>query len=317
MARDDATEVLTLRNAGERFGLSPTTLRAMAQRGELARAYKRPCDGGEEWVVPVLTVEALAAAGQVRHPVPPLPYAAESTRRRGAKGTLGIVLGALALAVALVALVAALGDDGEAPASPDTTTDLPEATRLVGVALDDALDPGAAVGVLGTRAAALAGERPTVALPADELPDVVVVAGTIPTPAVDLVEEIRSQGTLILTLSGLAGGGEVWQLPEVFSPPAEGAAPPATPAPPVVEGSGGPATPATPATPGATAVVTVGEGFWHVAEAALGDQLGRAPTDAEVLPYWQALIDANLDQLPDPGNPDLLYAGTVLVLPGT
>jgi nucleoid-associated protein YgaU len=52
-----------------------------------------------------------------------------------------------------------------------------------------------------------------------------------------------------------------------------------------------------------------------VAASVLQSRLARAPTNAEIAPLWQALIDANRAQLPQPGNPDLLYVGTNLVIP--
>jgi hypothetical protein len=47
----------------------------------------------------------------------------------------------------------------------------------------------------------------------------------------------------------------------------------------------------------------------------LQTRLGHAPTNAEIAPFWQALIDANQAQLPHPGDPDLLYVGMTLVVP--
>lgn len=70
--------------------------------------------------------------------------------------------------------------------------------------------------------------------------------------------------------------------------------------------------------PGATAGTwTVGPGdhLWGVAERALAGAWGRPPSDGEVDPYWRAVIEANRDRLRDPANPDLVFAGQVLVLP--
>ncbi|MEY2464846.1 MAG: hypothetical protein QOH64_2984, partial [Acidimicrobiaceae bacterium] len=39
------------------------------------------------------------------------------------------------------------------------------------------------------------------------------------------------------------------------------------------------------------------------------------PSEREVTRYWRALIEANRASLPDPLNPDLLFAAAVLVLP--
>lgn len=42
---------------------------------------------------------------------------------------------------------------------------------------------------------------------------------------------------------------------------------------------------------------------------------GASPSEREVTRYWRALIEANRASLPDPLNPDLLFAAAVLVLP--
>lgn len=68
-----------------------------------------------------------------------------------------------------------------------------------------------------------------------------------------------------------------------------------------------------PATDG-TWTIGPGESFWSVARDHLTDAWGRVPDDAEVDPYWRALIAANPDASPT-GDPDLVYAGTVLLLP--
>ncbi len=61
--------------------------------------------------------------------------------------------------------------------------------------------------------------------------------------------------------------------------------------------------------------VRAGDHLWHIAEAVMGQHLGRAATDDEITPYWQRLIEANRDGLPDPNNPDLIVPGLELVLP--
>ncbi len=42
---------------------------------------------------------------------------------------------------------------------------------------------------------------------------------------------------------------------------------------------------------------------------------GALPSDAEVVPYWLSLIQANRSTLADEGNPDLVYPGQVFTLP--
>lgn len=87
-------------------------------------------------------------------------------------------------------------------------------------------------------------------------------------------------------------------------PPAQEAAAPA------------PAEVATPALPEVRAItVAVGESFWSIAEREVGASLGRAPTTAEVTTWWAAFMAANADRLVEPGNPNLLVTGQVLVVP--
>lgn len=65
------------------------------------------------------------------------------------------------------------------------------------------------------------------------------------------------------------------------------------------------------------AAITVepGDNFWMLAEQQLADQLGRAPSDVEVHPHWQRLVDTNRDRLVQPGNPDLILPGQQLIRP--
>jgi nucleoid-associated protein YgaU len=58
--------------------------------------------------------------------------------------------------------------------------------------------------------------------------------------------------------------------------------------------------------------VRPGDNLWSVTEHVLAERLGRAPTDAEVVPVWHALIAANVDRVRDPS---LVFAGQVLRLP--
>jgi nucleoid-associated protein YgaU len=39
--------------------------------------------------------------------------------------------------------------------------------------------------------------------------------------------------------------------------------------------------------------------------------------DAEVVPYWRAVIEANRDRLADRDNPSLVFPGQEFVLPAT
>ncbi len=62
--------------------------------------------------------------------------------------------------------------------------------------------------------------------------------------------------------------------------------------------------------------VATGDNFWDLAEGELSEAWGRAPTDAEVVPHWQALVEANRDRLAPPGDPDLIYPGQLFTVPG-
>jgi hypothetical protein len=68
-------------------------------------------------------------------------------------------------------------------------------------------------------------------------------------------------------------------------------------------------------TPPTERVAAPGDHLWHVAESALATSWGRAPSDAEVAPYWEQVIEANRERLVDPGNPDLILPGQGIVVP--
>ena len=95
--------------------------------------------------------------------------------------------------------------------------------------------------------------------------------------------------------------------------PSGAAAAPAAPADGVTPTRSTPGGP--PAAAGRSWTVAPGDHFWAVAEGVLADAWGRAPTDAEVDPYWRAMVQANVDVLRDPGNPDLLFQGQVIDVP--
>jgi len=61
--------------------------------------------------------------------------------------------------------------------------------------------------------------------------------------------------------------------------------------------------------------VVAGESFWTIAEAEVAEVAGRAPLDAEVTSYWASLVRANESRLVEPGNPDYVLPGQILVLP--
>ena len=60
-------------------------------------------------------------------------------------------------------------------------------------------------------------------------------------------------------------------------------------------------------------VVELGDSLWHIAADELAARLGHAPSDAEVIPYWRRLIDANRHVVGD--NPSLIRPGQQIDLP--
>jgi hypothetical protein len=97
------------------------------------------------------------------------------------------------------------------------------------------------------------------------------------------------------------------------APPAGSTSPTAQPAPPAATPT--PPAHASPADEGDTWTIEPGDHLWAVAEETLADAWGRAPDDDEVLGYWTVLVAVNRDRLADPGNPDLVFPGQVMVLP--
>ncbi len=61
--------------------------------------------------------------------------------------------------------------------------------------------------------------------------------------------------------------------------------------------------------------VVEGDNLWSLSETELHSQLGRPPTTTEVTDYWQSVIEANEGTLQS-GNPDLIYPGETIVMPG-
>jgi nucleoid-associated protein YgaU len=65
-----------------------------------------------------------------------------------------------------------------------------------------------------------------------------------------------------------------------------------------------------------TWTVRRGEHFWAIAEQVVAARAPqRAPTERDVARYWVRLVAANRTRLPVRENPDLLFPGTVIVLP--
>ena len=65
----------------------------------------------------------------------------------------------------------------------------------------------------------------------------------------------------------------------------------------------------------ATHTVQRGEHLWRIAEHALETALGRQASDAEIDPYWRAVVEHNRADLPDPNDASLLFSGHTVHLP--
>lgn len=60
--------------------------------------------------------------------------------------------------------------------------------------------------------------------------------------------------------------------------------------------------------------VRPGDNMWLLAERRLREIRGRAVTDADIAPYWLAVIAANHSRIRS-GDPDLIFPGEVLLMP--
>ncbi|MGH9227023.1 MAG: LysM peptidoglycan-binding domain-containing protein [Acidimicrobiales bacterium] len=91
---------------------------------------------------------------------------------------------------------------------------------------------------------------------------------------------------------------------------------PPVPADPVAAPSPAPAVPPPAGRANATTwTVQPGECFWSIAEDVLTRAWGRAPSDAEIVPYWRTLIERNRSLLADRTNPDLIFPAQVFTVP--
>lgn len=106
---------------------------------------------------------------------------------------------------------------------------------------------------------------------------------------------------------------------ESFSDTSPAAAPAARTAPPAIAVTPPGARTVDPSTRSAafdrTWTVRRGDHLWRIAHDTLAARLGHQPVDAEVVPYWEQLIETNRPRLVDPNNPDLIFPGQVFTLP--
>ena len=64
-----------------------------------------------------------------------------------------------------------------------------------------------------------------------------------------------------------------------------------------------------------TWTVEKGDHFWKIADEALTEAWGRAPTDAEIHPFWRDVIELNRDRLLPPEDEDMIYPAQTFLLP--
>lgn len=336
---------LTISEAVQRYEVSRKTVRRRLAEGAIDGARQRPGDHGPEWIFPSASLEALGyqprvdadADGSTR--VAPTASAFERSsdedrRRRAPAGVLvalALIIGPL-LGFFFATLLG--GSDSEDPAA-------------ITAVLDELTRPGDRIGVVTPLDTALPEGRVAVPVEGDvaEVADevrYVVVSDDAP---VDVVESLQASSRLVLALENSAEPRWVFDTERepvpastVAPPSTDDVDPPTTEPPSTEPPSTEPPTTAPPTTvdpgppvegdtdadpddpePGVTVRGTVtveqGDHFWSIAQDIVAESLGEAPTDAQVTAYWAQLIDANVDQLVEPGNPDLLLPGQVLQLP--
>lgn len=113
--------------------------------------------------------------------------------------------------------------------------------------------------------------------------------------AVDVRADARSEAPLALAVPADGRRGTATMRPQAVEPAAAGVARMA-PLP-------------------ASWTVDRGDSLWSIAEELLADAWQRPPSDAEVDPFWRALVERNRGRLVDPGDPDHIEPGQVLEVP--
>lgn len=99
-----------------------------------------------------------------------------------------------------------------------------------------------------------------------------------------------------------------------------GSAPKETPAPVPLSSAGVTRQPSAPAVevPRDVTKWTVrrGDDLWSISESVLAGRLGYQPDNRQVASLWLRVVEANRANLPDPANPNLIFAGEVVDIPG-
>lgn len=196
---------------------------------------------------------------------------------------------------------------------------VPSVRRLLQTALGLGLATAAVTGTTMGQVGAPDSRGPIVAVEDAGRREIVPVLATETTPG--------SPATSTQLPPGAAAQASVPVPPLTSSQAAPGVATPApaptpthTPAPPVVPAQVTPPAVPAPTQPAGqqedgTYVVRHGDHLWGIAEKTLEAAWGRAPADAQIIPYWQRLIETNRAALVDPGNPDLILPGQTFTVP--
>jgi nucleoid-associated protein YgaU len=274
-------------------------------------------------------LKALRTGPMGRRPAPDLPSgAAEHRRRRTALGAGGLVV--LAAAAVAASLLAGGSHRHQAPIAAYLAGHVPRGTEVL------------ALGPMGALNDLVPGGYPTLNLAGADLvplaratfvvgPDPITKAG----PSVAAF--VRAHASLVATDPGAA---TLWKLTAPAPPaPAPTSAAPAPPAPAPTSAAPAPAAPAPAApapsgaspaattapppaapapSPGTTATaytVSAGQSFWSIAQSVLTQRLGHSPSAGQVADYWARLVAANSGHLPVPSNPNLLYPGSIVLIP--
>lgn len=243
-----------------------------------------------------LAVVVLVVAGRGPLGTPPVHDLGGWLEARGAVvATVAVArlaaLGAAAWMFVLTAVIAVARAVGAVALAEVVETAVPSSVRR-------ALAVAAGIGAVGVPAAGL-----------------VAPAGPPGAEAVQLVDRPAGPSTVSMALLGPAPAepaADPAAEPVAAAPDEPVATPVAVPLAPDPDPDPGPAVDL--AAPDDRWTVTAGDSFWSIAEEVVGESLGRPPTDAEVGPYWRAIVEANRDRLVS-GDPDLLVPGQVLSVP--
>ena len=99
-----------------------------------------------------------------------------------------------------------------------------------------------------------------------------------------------------------------------------GSAPQTTPVPLLQSAAGTTQQPSAPAVQAGRVMtkwtVKRGDDLWSISESVLTGRLGYRPDDRQVASLWLRVVEANRANLPDPANPNLIFAGEVVDVPG-